>query len=70
MMNTMYQEAGKANCATFCEGAMACMTAYLIHFCSETVRKFTFSFIYFIGSFKSFPKYSCAFFIIFPITAL
>ena len=38
MMNTMYQEAGKANCATFCEGAMACMTAYLIHFCSETVR--------------------------------
>jgi len=36
MMNTMYQEAGKANCATFCEGAMACMTAYLIHFCSET----------------------------------
>ena len=37
MMNTMYQEAGKANCATFCEGAMACMTAYLIHFCSETV---------------------------------
>ena len=40
MMNTMYQEAGKANCATFCEGAMACMTAYLIHFCSETVRLF------------------------------
>ena len=49
MMNTMYQEAGKANCATFCEGAMACMTAYLIHFCSETVRKFTFPLFIFFG---------------------
>ena len=36
MMNTMYAEAGKANCATFCEGIMACLTAYLIYFCSET----------------------------------
>ena len=69
MMNTMYQEAGKANCATFCEGAMACMTAYLIHFCSETVRKFTLPFIYFLWSYSS-PKYRCAFFIIFTITAL
>ena len=36
MMNSMYAEAGKANCATFCEGVMACLTAYLIYFCSET----------------------------------
>jgi len=36
MMNSMYDEAGKANCATFCEGVMACLTAYLIYFCSET----------------------------------
>ena len=25
MMNSMYAEAGKANCSTFCEGCMACM---------------------------------------------
>jgi hypothetical protein len=36
MMNSMYAEAEKANCSTFCEGCMACLTAYIIYFCSET----------------------------------
>ena len=36
MMNTMYAEAERANCSTFCEGCMACLTAYVIYFCSET----------------------------------
>merc|ERR1712083_865117 len=36
MMNSMYAEAEKANCSTFCEGCMACLTAYVIYFCSET----------------------------------
>ncbi len=36
MMNSMYAEAERANCATFCEGCMACLTAYLVYFCSET----------------------------------
>ena len=36
MMNNMYAEAEKANCSTFCEGCMACLTAYVIYFCSET----------------------------------
>ncbi|XP_040574460.1 golgin subfamily A member 7 [Lepeophtheirus salmonis] len=35
-MNSMYEEAERANCSTFCEGCMACVTAYLIYFCSET----------------------------------
>ena len=33
---SMYAEAEKANCSTFCEGCMACLTAYVIYFCSET----------------------------------
>ena len=36
MMNSMYAEAEKANCSTFCEGCMACLTAYVIYFCSDT----------------------------------
>jgi len=36
MMNKMYAEAEKANCSTFCEGCMACLSAYVIYFCSET----------------------------------
>ena len=35
-LNSMYAEAEKANCSTFCEGCMACLTAYVIYFCSET----------------------------------
>ena len=35
-MNKMYAEAEKANCSTFCEGCMACLSAYVIYFCSET----------------------------------
>ena len=57
MMNTMYQEAGKANCATFCEGAMACMTAYLIHFCSETVRMNTMNLLALITHVKCLNHY-------------
>ncbi len=33
MMNTMYAEAEKANFSTFCEGCMACATAYVTYFC-------------------------------------
>ena len=28
MMNSMYAEAGKANCSTFCEGSMACLVSF------------------------------------------
>jgi hypothetical protein len=35
-LNTLYAEAEKANCSTYCEGCMACLTAYIIYFCTET----------------------------------
>ncbi|KAF4533164.1 hypothetical protein B566_EDAN001706 [Ephemera danica] len=35
-MNAMYAEAEKAGCSTYCEGCMACLTAYLIYICTET----------------------------------
>lgn len=35
-LNTLYAEAEKANCSTICEGCMACLTAYIIYFCTET----------------------------------
>ena len=28
MMNSMYAEAGKANCSAFCEGSIACMVSF------------------------------------------
>ncbi len=35
-LNNLYAEAEKANCSTYCEGCMACLTAYIIYFCAET----------------------------------
>ena len=35
-LNTLYAEAEQASCSTYSEGCMACMTAYVIFFCSET----------------------------------
>jgi len=35
-LNNLYAEAEKANCSTYCEGCMACLTAYIIYFCTET----------------------------------
>ncbi|XP_071441811.1 golgin subfamily A member 7 [Hetaerina americana] len=35
-MNSIYAEAEKAGCSTYCEGCMACLTAYLIYICTET----------------------------------
>jgi len=35
-LNTLYAEAEQASCSTYTEGCMACMTAYVIFFCSET----------------------------------
>jgi len=35
-LNSLYAEAETANCSTYCEGCMACLTAYVIYFCTET----------------------------------
>lgn len=35
-LNSLYDEAEKASCSTYCEGCMACLTAYIIYFCTET----------------------------------
>ncbi|XP_059489507.1 golgin subfamily A member 7 [Neocloeon triangulifer] len=35
-LNAMYTEAEKAGCGTYCEGCMACLTAYLMYMCTET----------------------------------
>jgi hypothetical protein len=35
-LNAIYAEAEKAGCNTYCEGCMACLTAYLIYICTET----------------------------------
>lgn len=35
-LNSLYQEAEKGSCSTYCEGCMACLTAYIIYFCAET----------------------------------
>ena len=35
-LNAIYAEAEKAGCSTYCEGCMACLTAYLIYICTET----------------------------------
>jgi hypothetical protein len=32
----MYTEAEKAGCGTYCEGCLACLTAYLMYMCTET----------------------------------
>lgn len=35
-LNSYFAEAEKASCSTYCEGCLACMTAYLIYICKET----------------------------------
>jgi hypothetical protein len=46
-MNAMYAEAEKAGCSTYCEGCMACLTAYLIYICTEThYEKVCFKFVF------------------------
>jgi len=35
-LNNLYAEAEKGSCSTYCEGCMACLTAYIIYFCAET----------------------------------
>ena len=35
-LNRLYAEAEKGSCSTYCEGCMACLTAYIIYFCAET----------------------------------
>merc|ERR1719154_466690 len=35
-LNSLYEEAEKGSCSTYCEGCMACLTAYIIYFCAET----------------------------------
>lgn len=35
-LNVYFAEAEKGSCSTYCEGCMACLTAYLIYICTET----------------------------------
>ncbi|XP_044742233.1 golgin subfamily A member 7 [Chrysoperla carnea] len=35
-LNTYFAEAEKAACSTYCEGCLACLTAYLIYICTDT----------------------------------
>lgn len=35
-LNTYFAEAEKGSCSTYCEGCLACLTAYLVYICSET----------------------------------
>lgn len=35
-LNTYFEEAERAACSTYCEGCLACLTAYLIYLCSQT----------------------------------
>ncbi|XP_019864588.1 golgin subfamily A member 7 [Aethina tumida] len=35
-LNTYFAEAEKATCSTYCEGCLACLTAYFIYICKET----------------------------------
>ncbi|XP_077286472.1 golgin subfamily A member 7 [Arctopsyche grandis] len=35
-LNAYFAEAEKAACSTYCEGCLACLTAYLIYICTET----------------------------------
>ncbi|XP_055379903.1 golgin subfamily A member 7 [Condylostylus longicornis] len=35
-MNEFFAEAEKGSCSTYCEGCLACITAYLVYICTET----------------------------------
>ncbi|KAK9890611.1 hypothetical protein WA026_011974 [Henosepilachna vigintioctopunctata] len=35
-LNDYFAEAEKATCASYCEGCLACLTAYIIYICKET----------------------------------
>ncbi|KAG4067904.1 hypothetical protein HA402_010590 [Bradysia odoriphaga] len=35
-LNEYFAEAEKGSCSTYCEGCLACITAYLVYMCSET----------------------------------
>ncbi|RZF46469.1 hypothetical protein LSTR_LSTR014235 [Laodelphax striatellus] len=35
-LNANFAEAEKGSCSTYCEGCLACITAYLMYICSET----------------------------------
>jgi len=35
-INSLFKEAEKGSWSTYCEGCMACLTAYIIYFCAET----------------------------------
>ncbi|KAE8751850.1 hypothetical protein FOCC_FOCC001327 [Frankliniella occidentalis] len=35
-MNAYFQEAEEASCSTYCEGCLACLTAYLMYICVQT----------------------------------
>lgn len=35
-LNSYFAEAEKAACSTYCQGCLACLTAYLIYICTET----------------------------------
>lgn len=35
-LNEYFAEAENASCSTYCEGCLACLTAYLIYICKET----------------------------------
>ncbi|KAK9501835.1 hypothetical protein O3M35_012490 [Rhynocoris fuscipes] len=35
-LNAYFREAERGSCSTYCEGCMACLTAYLIFICTQT----------------------------------
>nr|XP_014282825.1 golgin subfamily A member 7 isoform X2 [Halyomorpha halys] len=35
-LNAYFREAEKGTCSTYCEGCMACLTAYLMYICAQT----------------------------------
>lgn len=35
-LNEYFAEAEKGSCSTYCEGCLACITAYLVYLCTET----------------------------------